>query len=319
MGEHSPSESGPVVSEVVPPTASSVTNDSAYFVLETGALVRFDGVDAVRLAVTGARDVFIGPDDAVYVLEDHALAKISGDVRTEIVSLADAAIAPVHSAAIGPDGAVWVAGRKGVATREGDAWQLTPLADLGLDPALEPSVVFDSAGVVWVVDDVHASYRQADRWVPAPVSMLEAGYVFGHPQSSRVGRVHVANHHRITRLGTRDFDSVLVDYRDRRSFTADLDVNAQGYAASATASCDVVRTTPVPPTLLWELSAGSCACKTLEAIALDSRLRLWIASQEGLSVIEDDLRVREFPRSSLPALDARVHDMVVVGPGPTLE
>jgi hypothetical protein len=36
-------------------------------------------------------------------------------------------------------------------------------------------------------------------------------------------------------------------------------------------------------------------------------------------VIEDDLRVREFPRSSLPALDARVHDMVVVGPGPTLE
>jgi ligand-binding sensor domain-containing protein len=298
----------------------AVVEGSVYLAVEGKGIVRLDHSGAERLAVQPngeITDLFVGPNDGVYALADHSLYEIEGETVVTLADLSAAELAPVRSAVRTSAGEIWIASERGVGVRVGETWQLTSLTELGLESA-ELTVALDHEGTIWVVADQRALYREQDRWQPVEFSLLAEGAMLLNPQSSRVGRVHVNNGHRLTRLGKQDFDSVIVDPKAQLRYDADLDLNAEGHAVVATASCDLGRVSARPPTQIWRFAGKDYQCQKLEAVALDSRLRVWVAAREGLSVIEQDRTLHEYPAGSFAALDGRVRDMVVVAGGPKL-
>ncbi|WP_181198122.1 hypothetical protein [Enhygromyxa salina] len=287
--------------------------------------MRLDHRGAKVLVDTPARailDLFIGPEGRVHVLDARSLRELQGDALVEVEGLSLEGVAPVDHVALAKDGAVWVVAGGGVGTRVEGEWEMTPLAELGLEGdaehGAEVEVAIDSEGVVWVVGPRAAFYRAQGQWRPLDLSIIGATPRLLHPTPSALGRVHTTNGAKLSRLHPTQLENVLIETKGSRSYATDLAVSADGYAGLVTRTCDLVRVTPKPPTKIWRLAGTQYACETAEAIAIDARHRFWVASREGLSVVGEDRRVREYPAGSLPALDGRVSEMVVVGQGPAL-
>ena len=143
----------------------------------------------------------------------------------------------------------------------------------------------------------------------------DAEFELADPRSSALGIVHVTNKHRLTRLNPDYFDSVLVDPRATLDYVF-LALAPTGDAALATANCELGRVPPKPPTRVWRFAAADYACERVHALAIDARLRVWVASDQGLSVIDDSRHVDEHPKGSIPALDGAISEMLALGPGP---
>jgi hypothetical protein len=275
-------------------------------------LIRFDeqGAASLPTGTSGAiADLFEGPDDAVYVRDRDALHRLEGEQLIEVVRF-PAEITPVHHLALGRDGSMWVVAKQGIGVRTGDAWQLTPLAELELDS--EAKLAFDIEQTLWAIAPRRALYRENDRWIPAQTELLESDYLLVNPIGSPVGRVHVSNNHLITRLGKENFDSVVLDGKTRVSYAADLDIAPDGYTCVATPSCDIACANNTPPTIIWRFPSKKYACKSVYEIAVEASHRVWVASPEGLSVILPEYEAHQFTVAEHPLLAGPVTDMVVV-------
>jgi hypothetical protein len=275
-------------------------------------LVRFDeqGAALLSTATLGPiTDLFEGPDAAVYVLGASALHRLDGEQLVEVMRF-PAEIGVVHHLALGRDGSTWVVADQGIGARTGDAWQLTPLDRLGLDSTAK--LAFDSEQRVWAVAPQRALHHENDRWLPAPTELLGPGLALLNPQGSPVGRVHVSNHHLLTRLGTENFDSVVIDGKTRVSYTADLDIAPDGYACVATEGCDLACANAKPPTIIWRFPAKEYACESVYEIAVEASHRVWVASPTGLSVVLPERSAHQFTVAEHPLLAGPITQMVVV-------
>lgn len=273
-------------------------------------IVRFDerGAASLPTTTTGAIADLFESGTTVYVRDPNALYRIEGEQLLEVVRF-PAELGVVHHVALGRDGSMWVVAEKGIGTRSGDAWRLTPLAELGLDSTTK--LAFDSEQTLWAVAPRHALYREGERWIPAQLELLGPDYTLQNPIGSPVGRVHVSNHHLLTRLGKESFDSVVIDFKTRVSYTADLDIAPDGYACVATPSCDVGCANAIPPTIIWRFPGKDYACKSVYELAVESSHRVWVASPTGLSLILPERDVHQFTLAEYPALAGPITHMVV--------
>jgi hypothetical protein len=171
---------------------------------------------------------------------------------------------------------------------------------------------------VWAIGSRALLYREGERWVPVDPLLLRNLPLFLNATGSAVGPVNTTTGHKLTRLGETALDSVLLDPNEVISYTAALDIAADGHAGLVSSACDLVRVNPQPPTLIWRFAGGDYDCQSAEAMALDALHRFWVASREGLSVVGEDRVVREYPAGSFAALAGRVSHMVVTGAGPEL-
>jgi hypothetical protein len=274
-------------------------------------LVRFDDHGAAKLPTkTGAiADLFEGPDAGVYVRDPDALYRIEAEQLAEVVRF-PAEIGPVHDLALGRDGSMWVVADAGIGMRGNDGWQLTPLPKLELDNTTK--LAFDSEQTLWAVTPARALYHENERWLPAPVELLAPGFALLNPIGSPVGRVHVSNNYLLTRLGKETFDSVVIDFKHRVSYDADLDIAPDGYACVATPSCDVACANAKPPTIIWRFPGKDYACESVYEIGVEASHRVWVASQSGLSLILPERDVHEFTLAEHPELAGPITHMVVV-------
>jgi hypothetical protein len=320
--KHDPIPADPTEERATPPQTEPPPADAVGSLLlvvegETKGIVELDEGGTRWVPGSSEReivDVFIGPGRVVHVLEGRSLQTIEDGRWRELASFVNE---PVRSLALSDEGELWTITDAGVGVRVGDGWERTPLAELGFEPDTDTKLAIDHEQTVWVVGPRRAVYRGGASWVAVDMALLEPQTTFSNPVASPVGRVHVNNGHRLTRIGKHDFDSVLIDPTRQQVYTA-LSISSDGYAAVATASCDLGRANPQPPTLIWRFSANDYACRELEAIALDARRRIWVASREGLSVVEDDRRVHEYPAGTFAELSGPVRQMLVVGRGPEL-
>lgn len=292
--------------------------DGTRLVLAIGdQLRRVDGRGAVTLddhAHGEILDVLEGPGGKLYVRDAAALHELRDDRLVELLRFEDA-ILPVHDVAVDAGGRPWVVSDAGVGPHTDGGWQLTPLAELELDASAE--IAFDHEGTAWLAKAGRALYREQDQWKPTEISWLGGIDTFRNAVGSPVGRVHVSNHHLMTRLGKGDFDSVVVDPKLALDYSADLDIAPDGYACVATADCHIACANAVPPTIIWRFVADRYACEQVEQIAVDAKHRVWVVSTTHLSLLDVDDRekpAKEWSRSELPALDGAVRQLVVVDP-----
>lgn len=296
-------------------------------------LVRFDGRVATPLASAPSgqiHELSLGPGGPE-LLDGRALLELRADGLRELVSFPEH-LTPIHHVARDADGQLWVSGPKGVGVPVGEnSWELTPASALGFADDTVVSVALDheEQGTMWIVGPTRAVYHLADwpmqgwkegegqGWVAATVEWLGEGATLLNATPSPVGRVHVNNVNKVTRLGWRNFDSVIVDPKRALIYTM-LALAPDGHAGVATSSCELGRVTPRPPTKIWRMAAAEFPCEHAEAIALDAQLRFWVAAREGLFVIDDDRTVHEFPAGSIAGLDGHVSHLVVLGEGPKL-
>jgi hypothetical protein len=294
------------------PTPPPLGSTRVYLVVgEQGdRIVRFDerGAASLPTTTTGAIADLFESEGAVHVRDQAALYRIEGEQLLEVLRF-PAELGVVHHVALARDGSVWVAAESGIGTHTGDAWQLTPLAELGLDRTTK--LAFDSEQSLWAVAPRQALYREGERWIPAQLELLAPEYTLLNPVGSPVGRVHVSNHHLLTRLGKTNFDSVVIDFKTRVSYTADLDIAPDGYACVATPSCDLACANATPPTIIWRFPGKDYACESLYEIGVEASHRVWVASSSGLSLILPERDVHEFTLAEYPALAGPVTHMVV--------
>lgn len=278
-------------------------------------LVRFDERGAATLPTSAAiTDLFEGPNDTVYVRDQAALHRVvtdatGADQLLEVVRFPPE-ILPVRHLAIGPSDSIWVVTETAIAERTADGWKLAPLAKLELPNTAR--LAFDVEQTLWAVAPERALYLQDGRWLAPPLELLETGFALLNPLGSPVGRVHVSNNHRLTRLGKQDFESVIIDYKNRVPHVADLDIAPDGYACVATEACDLGCANHTPPTIIWTFPGKDYACDSLHELAVEASHRVWVASQAGLSLVLPDREVHEFSIAEHPELAGPITAMVVV-------
>ncbi|PRQ09819.1 hypothetical protein [Enhygromyxa salina] len=291
---------------------------AVYFVINTKGLVKLDETGTTLLAdpERNISDLFIGPGGDVFVLDAHSLRKLEADALVEVERFELGRGGPVNALALARDGTVWVSNSEGIGARVDGEWQITSFEQLGVEPSAALAIAADDT--VWVIGSRVLLYREAERWVPVDPQLLRNLPLFLNATGSSTGPVNTTTGHKLTRLGKTSLDSVLIDPKEVISYTAALDIAADGHAGLASGACDLVRVNPQPPTSIWRFSGTDYDCQTTEAMALDARHRFWVASREGLSVVDEDRSVHEYPAGSFVELAGRVSHMVVTGPGPVL-
>ena len=91
--------------------------------------------------------------------------------------------------------------------------------------------------------------REAEVAFPVPANAtLNVVPLLLNPIASPIGPVHTTNGKKLTRLGKTSLESVLVETKELISYTADLDISADGHAGLTTGACDLARVNPIPPT-----------------------------------------------------------------------
>ncbi|KIG18458.1 hypothetical protein DB30_00743 [Enhygromyxa salina] len=303
----------------VTPRPDSDQPGAVYFVINTKGLVKLDGTGTKLLLANPERnisDLFIGPSGEVFMLDAHSLRKLEGDTLVEVERFELGRGGPVNALALARDGTTWISNSEGIGARVDGAWRTTSFEALGVEPSAALAIAADDT--VWVIGSRVLLYREADQWIPVDPMLLRTLPLFLNATASPIGPVNTTTGHKLTRLGKTALDSVLIDPKEKISYTAALDIAADGHAGLASSACDLVRVNPKPPTLIWRFAGGDYDCQTAESMAMDARHRFWVASREGLSVVEEDRSVHEYPAGSFADLAGRVSHMVVTGDGPEL-
>lgn len=301
---------GPAASREAPvsPAPKLDAGGPAALLLTSTQLVWLDRQVALELpSERPLVDMFADAKGTVHLLSATKLHVLREGNFVELAEFSEPveALGEVRQAALGPSGQLYLAAARGIAWRDQGAWKLSASTELGYAEVTELELGFDGEGRVWVIGPERAIYRDAqtaEAWRETEKSTLGFGFDFGQAQPSSLGPVHVNNNHRLTRIHPGFLDSVLVDPRKQLDYEL-LALAPSGYALVATRGCDLARVNPRPPTKIKRIAAGSYACESAEAIALDGKMRAWVASRAGVTVLDEQgARVHDFPAPEQPAL-----------------
>jgi hypothetical protein len=294
-----------------------------YLVINTKGVAKLDET-GVTLVLDrpehNVQDMFVGFDGVPYLLDARSLRKLEGDAATEVVRFGYDDVAPVDELALAPDGSIWVTGSRGVGHHERGRWAVSSREQLGLGFNTDVAVAHD--GTVFVAGSTkllrRASGSATDEWTTVDLSPLGRVPLLLGMTASPTGSVLATNGKQLIRFTTSKPELTPLPESERIAYTADFAIAPNGTIVFASGSCELVRLGPDGGGEAWRFGRDDYACETLEAMTIDARNRIWVASREGLSVIDEGGRVVEFPAGSFSALAGRVSHMVVLGTGPEL-
>ena len=298
-----------------------------YFVINTKGVAKLDG-SGVTLILDkpehNLQKLFVGPDGAVYLVDSRSLRKLDGEAVVEVERFGPSDAAPVAELALGPDQGLWVTGSRGVGRREPGQreWSWESREQLGLGYSSAISVGFD--GRTWLAGKTKLLVRgpEGQAWTAVNLAPLGRAPLILNMTASPAGFVFATNGKQLIRLVGDTLEATPLPGTEAVAYTADLAVAADGTLALASASCDLLRLAPDGRGEGWRRGRDDYACDGLEAMTVDARGRVWVASREGLTVIDsrsdDPGALVEYPSGSFPALAGRVGHIAVVGLGPEL-
>lgn len=324
-GEPTPSDKAPRV-EPAPTELRPPTPTRAYVGVDGVGLHVIDEQGWRRLLDSRApvRDL-LEIDGALFGLSAFGIQRIDAAGQAETVAAIDQAIysqlgEPVALA--GVDGReFWVAGLLGVARYVEGGWQATPVD--GRTPA-RPDLACDRAGRPWLALG-ELFQREQDRW--RPLADIEPLALLADPRSEAM-LVHVGCRSdtcvllRISESVTRlelpiTFSTPGTGLIDECSDHDRMAVSPDGTQAVLAGRCGLVRFNldgePKPRRVgLAEGWPG----QPLRSVALDDGGRVWIGTQNGVTIVDAENRIEEYPLAKLGELAGPVGPILVLGHGP---
>ncbi|MFO7563923.1 MAG: carboxypeptidase-like regulatory domain-containing protein [Enhygromyxa sp.] len=316
-----PPPSAPLEPVEVTPLPGAEVPGPVYLAIDTKGVVKLDQDGATLVLDRPERnieDLFVGPDGAAYLLDARSLRKLDGERVSEVARFGSSEVAPVVELALAPNGGIWATGSRGVGHYHDGRWTLSSREQLGLGFNTSLAVALD--GTVWLAGSTKLLRRPAagDEWELVEVSALGRVPLLLDLSTSPSGAVLATNGKQLIRLAGEQPELIPLAGAERIAYTAGLSIAADGSLALASGGCELLRLGPDGRGEAWRFAGEGYACESLEAMAIDARRRIWVASREGLSVIDEGGQVVEYPAGSFAALAGRVSHMVALGRGPEL-
>lgn len=259
------------------------------------------------------RDVAVGPDGRVWVLQLNGLSVTDGATWETYESASQGFGVPV-AIAFGPEGSVWLAHFRGVSRFDGSTWTTWPVADLGIEATQYPgSITVAPDGLVWVASsDALASFDgtawtalTADAGLPV-VSYIED--VVAGPEGlwvAHTGGVLGWNGSAWLTNGGDD-----LDYAQALA----LDDDGRTWAGTWRRGVSVFESIGW---LNYDRERSGLSSDDVRSLAIDDQGRVWAGTAYGLDILEDGAW-KAYNMHDSGLLDDTVTAVAVSGPGPSL-
>lgn len=307
------------------PTGSS--DGTAYFAVSRRGIAKLDAGgwsmvdDDSRATYT---KMFAGPDGTVYALNHEAIKKIDGDKLVDVAKFDYKTYNGASYAATNADGSKYYAvGYKGLGVFEGGKWTITEAKAVHADLKGMYGLAVAADNTVWVSSSKMLVHNKAgaSKWASLDLSKLGKHIFFSQLSNSPTGDVFVVSGSKLVKLtpeGITEFE-LKTNSRSYASYSKDLAYNSAGRVLAASSSCELASIDPAKPSEIWSVEKDAYNCQTLQKVALDGQNRAWVSSREGLSVINADKTVTEYPSSTvMEIVGSNLVGMVVTGNGPAL-
>jgi hypothetical protein len=304
----------------LPPLANTPPPGPAYFGVRDAGLIKldegrfsvaFEKLQGVRRIAPGTGgDLYLASNDGVHRFSSGKLDKLSSD-----------GVAPlVRDLAVGPDGHVWTITVEGVGHYDGKTWSTEEKAKIDPSSTGLQSIAIDTKGRVWVAGLKSIFLREGDAWKTVDTSKAAPGALFEKLAPGLSGEVYAAVAKGLLKMTGESVELVRYGIDDYVGSVNQLAVGPEGelYALAGITGVVVVPTRAgVSPKLLppdWSsLKAGN-----IKSLAVDGAGRSWIATENGMLLIDRKGAVTQWPNGSVKELAPGVEAIYVVGSGPTL-
>jgi hypothetical protein len=281
-------------------------------------VIRSSGVETVGLLPNECRDILaVGPGSELYVTTYEALLVLR-EGRVETIPGNDS----VDALAVAPDGSLWTVGRHGVGHFENGAWTFEPESGLGPDVRTLEAVAVDPQDGVYVAALNAVFRRTASGWRRLDVRLqpeetrlgIEPVFLFKALHNGADGELYALEDARVFRI---EGDTATQLPLPLERAVNDLAVDADGVLAVRHNRNDVIVVTDTGE-VRRRLSAGAgdFQGRSIEALDVDERGRLWLATDAGLYVFLPDGGRRFWPTGSYDGLRGSVESLFIVGAGP---
>jgi hypothetical protein len=318
IGGNEQGEPPPIVEGDAAATAGA---GAAYFVVEGGGIVKLEQKTFTTIApnLKYARAIAKGPGGALWTTGSAGVHKVEGGRARKVGDYSDTGGA--DKIAVEPSGKVWTASFRGVASYDGTRWTLEEKSKLGAGVQLLYDIDIDKEGRVWVVSANAIHVREKGEWrtIDTGSQAGVAGKLFFqrmalHPLGGFVATTGSAV---LRHDGTTWQKPIGVG--SRQYGLRDIAVGANGQIHLSTFDSVIV----VPPAgkgkpRLYSAKGGELSAKAVKAMVADKAGRTWVATDNGVQIIEASGNVVKWLPGTIPALTGAVEAIHVEGAGPEL-
>lgn len=288
------------------------------------AYVAVAGVGLVRIDVDGTskkildtkytvKDLDIAPDGGVFATGIEATWRIEGDKVKEISKDGADAIAALDG------GKAVTVSFKGVHTYDGKAWSNEDKTVLGDDVKLIDDVDADAQGNVYVLSTHFVHKKTGTTW-----TKLDASKASGRDQQffkqlahGPEGSMFVTSSNGVFVLTGDQFTKTSLG--KSIGGASKISVAPTGEVAAISGLDDLYVAKPGGGAFEISPKSGGFEARSFKAIAVDAGGRKWIATDNGLVVLDADNKlVQQWKPGTLPDVNGTIEAMLVVGGGPAL-
>jgi hypothetical protein len=303
-----------------PLTITAGAPGPAFIAVEKKGIVRLDGgkFTPVKGADSGSyKQLKVGADGKVYAANYSQIGRLDNDGFTVVVGDGDTR-QPNSSTdyAVAADGQIWSATFSAIDHFDGKAWTSEAITVLALAADDFPqAITVDRAGKPWLATSQKVFVREGDAWKPVDLKPAKARSPY------YLTRMALAPDGSVYAMG---MDSVfqLVDGQPARklklggtSSYSELSVSTDGHLALI----DVDKVTASNPAdgKLQMLRSGKHFKKgSIWAVGADDSGRVWVGSDGGLTIVDQDGTRHEWPSGAAPEIAGEIKSILVVGSGP---
>lgn len=218
--------------------------------------------------------------------------------------------------AVSHKGAIWATGYQGVAQWTNNAWTLEPKTTFGEGILKDIAITPDD--VVWVATSDALFNNASGTWKPVVTPIGDKPY-FGSMVVGADGALYISSTKGIYKFAQNAWTET--KWKPERGYTNydELIVGVDGTVAGSGGVGQLLIASPKHGVRFTSTESLKLAAKHAKVQAIDGSGRVWISTDNGLLVLNNDASLgRFYPAGTLPGADGKIEAAVVTAGGPQL-